>query len=78
MSERPTDPSEDRTRSVDQDLPESKEPVAPPHVGPAIAGPVVAASTPATGEPVAGSEERSQAEVALEREVKETRARPGR
>jgi hypothetical protein len=77
MSESPRDESEDPTRSIDQDLPESKQPPAPPHVGPAVAGPVVAASTPATGETFP-EETPSEADVALEREVKETRVRPGR
>ena len=78
MKERERDPSEDPTRSVDQDLPESKQPAPPPHIGPATAGAGVTASTPATGDPLPGEEGPSEADVALEREVKETRARPAR
>ena len=78
MAEKERDPSEDPMRSVDQDLPENapEEPVVP--VGPSVAGPAVAAGTPATGDSVMGTDTPSEAQIALEREVKETRARPGR
>lgn len=70
------DPSEDPFRSVDQDLPESTNPTPPPGIGPSQAGPVAAAGMSPTGEPVVGAETPSEAQIALEREAKETRAHP--
>ena len=78
MKDQPRDESEDPNRSIDEDIPESTSPAPPAPVGPATAGPVVAASTPATGDPTVGSDTPSEAERVLEREVKETRARPRR
>ena len=78
MPETKRDPSEDPTRSIDQDLPESTSPTPPASVSPAQAGPAAAAGMPATGDSIAGVDAPSEAQIALEREVKETRARPRR
>ena len=78
MSEDTGDPSEDPSRSIDQDLPEAKQPATPPPLGPATAGPAVALGAPPTGESILSGDMPSEAEIALEREVKETRATPRR
>lgn len=68
-------PSEVPTDSVDLDAPDPADAPAPPRVGPATAGPAVSPLDTATEE-APGAESPSEADVALEREVKAQRARP--
>ena len=71
-------PPDDETRSVEEELTESAAPDPRQHVGPAVSGPAVGAGMPATGETVDAGDAPSEGEVALEREVRESRATPRR
>ena len=78
MAKPPRDDARDRTRSVDEEIATPDLSDTPPPVGPATAGPIVVEQQPDAGQPIAATETPSEGEVALEQEVRETRASPRR